>query len=131
MKNQNSAKPAKTCAFELRIIRLRFVDLLIAALDDESQRTASAVIGWINRYRHTRGEVDCFICGSVVVGPPPAVVVLLPLRAAGRRAIVGAICSTCHGTLTGADLMDGAMRTIRGLMPSAQLHVTPVHGGRA
>jgi hypothetical protein len=123
----------KTFAFEIQIRRrVGSAELLGAALDDhdvEAQRTATAIIGWLSRF-HRGDPADCFACGVRLVHPIGALVILMPVRRAGRRAIVGGLCSGCC-SLSGAALMDGVMVTIRKVMPSAQLLCVPAHGGHA
>jgi hypothetical protein len=126
------SRHSKTFAYEIKILRrLVFADLLIAALDDDvdAQRSASAVIGWLTRH-HRGDEADCFACGATLPRPVAAVIVLLPMARADRRAIAGGLCSGCCA-LSRPDLMDGVMTTITKLMPSARLHLMPAHGGRA
>jgi hypothetical protein len=138
MQNRNRAKPPKAGAFEVVFINevpsIGFDELLIALRDDSdprAQRSAEATLSWLSRYHRARAKPDCSVCGSRLVSLPATLLIMLPLRSAGRRAVVGGICPSCHA-LPRADLMARAMRTITRMWPSARLRAaTPVHGGRA
>jgi hypothetical protein len=124
----------RSITFELTIRRrIAFTELLAAVPNDadpDAQQGASAVLSWLTRFWSTPERPDCFVCGSRLVVAPAAIFLLLPLRRAGRKGIAGGLCPACC-SLPDSGLSDAVMASIKKMMLSAELRVSPAHGGRA